>query len=134
MSGPSPRPRILLVEDEPDMAETLAAALHDCEVVLAADGRSAFERCREQRFDLILCDLMLPGMTGMDLHEALERTAPDLARRMLFLTGGAFSPRARLFLEDRGRLYLEKPFRLTRLREAVRSLLTAFGPAGFSRG
>jgi CheY-like chemotaxis protein len=54
-----------------------------------------------ERFDIIVCDLMMPQMTGMDLHAALTRAAPDQAARMVFLTGGAFTERARRFLEVR---------------------------------
>ena len=63
------------------------------------EGRDALDRLlSEQPYDVVLCDLMMPEMTGMDLHEEVVRRLPEMAPRMAFLTGGAFTPRAREFL------------------------------------
>ena len=62
------------------------------------------------RFDVILCDLMLDEMTGMALYRELEETRPELAQRMIFMTGGAFTPRAQGFLARVTNRVLEKPF------------------------
>jgi CheY-like chemotaxis protein len=84
-----------------------------------------------ETFDLILCDLMMPEMTGMDLHRELSRVAPDQATRMIFMTGGAFTPAARLFLSDPSREHIEKPFDHVDLRAIVRRhLLTPSAGAG----
>jgi CheY-like chemotaxis protein len=71
------------------------------------------------KFDVILCDLMMPEMTGMDLHETLRRVAPDHAARMVSVTGGAFAPKARAFLDVRLNQRIEKPFDLVNLRALV---------------
>jgi CheY-like chemotaxis protein len=63
-----------------------------------------------ERFDVILCDLMMPQMTGMDLHARLESQLPEQAAQMVFLSGGAFTARARAFLEEVPNQRLEKPF------------------------
>ena len=96
----------------------LLAAEHD--VVVATIGSEVVQRlARGERFDIILCDLMMPGMTGMDLHEELERLEPAQATRMIFLTGGAFTPRARAFLAGVPNARLEKPFDPQGLRRFV---------------
>jgi CheY-like chemotaxis protein len=67
---------------------------------------------------------MMPVMTGMELHEQLRRTAPDQADRIVFLTGGAFTPRARAFLDEVPNPRLEKPFALQTLRALINERLT----------
>jgi response regulator RpfG family c-di-GMP phosphodiesterase len=61
----------------------------------------------------------MPRVTGMDFYNELERTAPDQARRVIFLTGGAFTPRMRTFLDEVENLRLEKPFEPATLRAVV---------------
>ena len=74
-------------------------------------------------FDLILCDLMMPEMDGVDLHARLAARAPEQVARMVFLTGGAFSPRARRFLDEVPNPRVPKPFDGPALRGLVRELL-----------
>ena len=116
------RGRILVVDDEVVVAHTALRILskeHD--VVVIADGKEALARCAGgEQFDLILCDLMMPDMTGMDLHRELSRVAPEQANRMIFLTGGAFTEKARLFLSETAQEYIEKPFAPANLRAIVR--------------
>ncbi len=114
---------ILVVDDEPLVGRLVERALvRDHHVTVVISGRAGLERINAgERFDLILCDLMMPDLTGMDLHERLTTLAPDQAERMVFLTGGAFTQRARAFL--RGRSFLEKPFDLSALEALVRERL-----------
>jgi PAS domain S-box-containing protein len=122
------RARILLVDDEPLIGSTVRRVLADHEVEVLTDARAALARLvAGERFDVILCDLMMPDLTGMDLHEALTRAAPAVAGRMVFITGGAFTERARRFLERSDLPRIEKPFAPATLREAVDALL-ALGP------
>jgi PAS domain S-box-containing protein len=115
--------RILIVDDEAMVARVVERALgHDHQVAAVTSGREALARIeRGDRFDVILCDLMMPEMTGMDVHERITAIDPDQAGRMIFLTGGAFTPRARAFVEQRPTL--EKPFDLATLEAAVRAVL-----------
>jgi FixJ family two-component response regulator len=61
----------------------------------------------------------MPGLTGMDLHAELSRTHPELARRMVFLTGGACTEKARAFLAQPGLECVEKPFDLRAIRQVI---------------
>ena len=115
------RGRVLVVDDEPLVGRALVRMLsahHD--VVARTSGESALELLRADRgFDVVLCDLMMPGMTGMQLHDLLAATAPDVAARMVFLTGGAFTDAAREFLDRVANPRLEKPVDGASLREIV---------------
>jgi CheY-like chemotaxis protein len=102
-----------------DVIRVSLAAEHD--VVVATAAAEVLQRIATgERFDLILCDLMMPVMTGMDLYAELERVDPAQASRMVFLTGGAFTPRAREFLSRVTNPKLEKPFDPQGLRNFVR--------------
>jgi CheY-like chemotaxis protein len=72
-----------------------------------------------ERFDVIFCDLMMPSMSGMDLHAAIAEKAPAMLGRMVFMTGGAFTDRARAFLDRVTNLKLDKPVSKNGLRETV---------------
>ena len=106
------RARVLVIDDEPAIGIALRRTLqddHDVEAVTSARG--ALDLLDSgRRFDVILCDMMMPEQTGESLHAELARTLPDQAERMVFLTGGAFTPRARAFLDRVNNLCLEKPF------------------------
>src|SRR5262249_17450742 len=93
------RGRLLIVDDEVVFANSLRRMLaRDHDVTVANSGRAALELFRAgERYDVILCDLMMPEITGMDLHVQLSQQAPEQAERMIFMTGGAFSPSARQF-------------------------------------
>jgi CheY-like chemotaxis protein len=117
----SRRGRVLVVDDEPMIATAIGRTLaFDHEVVVSADAADALERILGgERFDVVLCDLMMPQMTGMDLHSALSTHAPDQAERMVFLSGGAFTAAARAFLDEVPNQRLEKPFDTRQLSALV---------------
>jgi len=135
--APAPRPRpdlararILVVDDEQIIGSTIRRLLSAHEVVALTDPREALARLSGgERFDLVLCDLMMPQLSGMELHEALVAVRPALARRMVFMTGGAFTDRARQFLEGVGNRQLSKPFAPQDLRDQVRAWLASDGAA-----
>jgi signal transduction histidine kinase/ABC-type phosphate/phosphonate transport system substrate-binding protein/ActR/RegA family two-component response regulator len=132
-SPPPPAPaaaraRVLVVDDEPVVCATLARMLAEHEVVTAQDGQGALSLLeRDPDFDVILCDLQMPGLSGVDVYQRLATRAPQLARRMLFLTGGAFTPRAQEFLAGHPGDWLAKPFDPAQLRARVRERVTASG-------
>jgi CheY-like chemotaxis protein len=127
------RGRILVVDDEVLVLRSVTRILskeHD--VTALGTAAEALALCvGGAPFDLILCDLMMPEMTGMDLHRELSRLAPELAARMIFITGGAFTEKARSFLTQTPKEQIEKPFQAANLRAIVqRYLRMALPPAG----
>jgi PAS domain S-box-containing protein len=114
--------RLLVVDDELAIGRTLAIALADeCEVTTVASGREALAILSgPAEFDVVLCDLMMPDVSGMDVYERVLHARPDVARRFVFVTGGAFTDRARAFVDDVKLPVLEKPFALHRLPEMLR--------------
>jgi CheY-like chemotaxis protein len=112
---------VLLVDDEHLLGEAIARALsedHDVEVV--AEARRALERLTsDPEYDLVLCDLMMPVMTGMDLYAEVMHRDPKVASRFVFMSGGTFSARARAFLESVCNPCLEKPLDMGRLRSLL---------------
>ncbi len=112
---PAPQARrghVLIVDDEPRLCAILARLLgseHD--VTTFTSAAAAVERIASgQRFDVIFSDLMMPGMSGMELHAELTRLAPRQAARVVFLTGGAFTPKASDFMGTVRNRFLDKPF------------------------
>jgi signal transduction histidine kinase len=122
--------RVLVVDDEPSigrMIELLLAPEHAVQVV--GNGTRALEKILEgERYDVILCDLVMPQMSGMDLHERLSDCAPTMVSRMVFMTGGAFTDRAREFLDEVSNLRVDKPFSPRALRALVDALVSGRDP------
>lgn len=119
-----PRRRLLIIDDEAPIRRAmthLLEAQHD--VVVAAGGESALQQIRSgEHFDAILCDVMMPDTTGMDLYEQLRDEAPALAKRTIFMTGGAFTARSSQFLATCGRPHIAKPFDRDTLARALATL------------
>nr|WP_225937001.1 hybrid sensor histidine kinase/response regulator [Myxococcus sp. RHSTA-1-4] len=121
----APRRRLLLIDDEPSVGNAVSRLVRDVyEVRAVQDAREALQLLASgERFDAILCDLMMPGMSGMDFVMELERQAPELALRTGLMTGGAFTAQAREFVGRHSRGLLEKPFERDRLCTFVEHLL-----------
>jgi len=115
------RGRVLVVDDEPAIGAAVRRLLSsDHDVEYAPGGADALARIgASAAYDLVLCDLMMPEMTGADLHAELLRTAPEQAHRMVFVTGGAFTPAGRAFLDQVPNERFEKPFDGPALRAFV---------------
>jgi signal transduction histidine kinase/CheY-like chemotaxis protein len=116
-----PRSRILMIDDEPAVGRSIRLLLaHDHEVINATRALDGLARLDAgEHFDLILCDVMMPEMSGIELYEQLERRYPAYLQRIVFMTGGAFTAQARDALEQLGAPRLEKPFSEAALRRAI---------------
>ncbi|RKH32511.1 ATP-binding protein [Corallococcus sp. CA031C] len=123
-TAPAPslqRGRILIVDDERSFGKTLRLMLMDLhEATYTPSAKEALGWIREGRqYDAILCDLMMAEVTGRQFHEALREQSPEQALRIIFMTGGAYTPSSREFVEQLTLPLISKPFK----REALDALL-----------
>src|SRR5690606_38262120 len=118
------RCRVLVVDDEPLIGTTLRILLDDHDVSVVSSGSAARDLLATGvAFDVILCDLMLEGFSGMDLSRWLEEARPELAPRLVFMTGGAFTDEARQFLRGvPSTRQLEKPFSTDDIQRVLRAV------------
>ena len=124
--GVDKRGRVLVIDDEPGILRALRRVLRAHEVVVADSGEQALDLlARDQQFHVILCDVMMRPTSGMDVHRWLITHHPLLASRVMFLTGGAFTPHARIYLEKVENPRIEKPFDTTNLLKLVRERVRA---------
>ncbi len=114
--APARRQRVLVIDDEPHVGTLLARVLPEHAVTAETSARAALVRLRRgEQFDHILCDLMMPDLTGMDFYDALAYIDPALQSRVIFISAGAFTDRARTFLEQVSNPRLDKPFDMAEL-------------------
>ena len=116
---PTPTRRILVVDDEEAVARNFARMLAPHSVDVAHNGRDALARCATSRYDVVICDLMMPDVTGMEVYTQLVAGDATAAGRFLFMTGGAFTDKARDFLDKTPVRCLEKPISKSDLHRAV---------------
>lgn len=115
------RLRVLVVDDEPHILHYMQATLESWghEVAVARDGSQALKRALMQPFDLIICDLRMPRLGGREMFQTLARMHPTLADRIIFATGDTVRGDTLQFLEELGRPFLQKPFKLDALRRVL---------------
>jgi len=115
---PSPSPgldqrrlRVLVVDDETTVVKSLERLLRDHEVVGVTRAADALEiLARDSAFDVILCDVFMPVMNGLGFYRAVHSGNASAAKRIVFITGGAFSPKVMEEVAELGVPTLEKPF------------------------
>jgi len=128
-ASPSSKPigkrRILVIDDELPIGRSLEALLgSDHSVEAVSSGAEALARiAADPSWEVAICDLMMPSMTGMELHARVVEVRPGFERRMIFMTGGAFTARAAEFLATVPNPRVEKPFRLREIEAALRAAL-----------
>ncbi len=115
------RLRVLVVDDEPHILHYMQATLESWghEVAVARDGSQALKRALMQPFDLIICDLRMPRLGGREMFQTLSRMHPTVADRIIFATGDTVRGDTLQFLEELGRPFLQKPFKLDALRRVL---------------
>ncbi|MGB2592868.1 MAG: ATP-binding protein [Candidatus Acidiferrum sp.] len=117
--------RVLVVEDEPTVAKLISDVLEDegLRVETLLDGREALNRTARESYDLVICDMKMPGLDGQHFYQSLARARNPLQERFLFVTGDVIAHQTHEFLERNRLPHLAKPFRVEELTEKVFGLL-----------
>ncbi len=107
-----PLPSILVIEDEENINELIAEILtqEGYRVDVVQTGELGVQKLLEEKYDLILCDLRMPGMDGHQVYDEVKKAKPYLAQRFLFMTGGIMNEESKAFLKETGDIFLMKPF------------------------
>ena len=119
--------RVLVVDDEPVIGALVRRALVGHDVYIINSGRDAIELAQELEFDALICDLVMPDVSGVQVYEQLQALRPAMVPRIIFLTAGAFSAADRAFLDHIDNQVLDKPFEFSDLRQAVQLVLRSSG-------
>lgn len=123
--------RLFVIDDDPSVLEAVRLVLErDHAVETFTSAADALPRLLRGEADIVLCDLVMPGLSGMELHAVLRERAPEVRRRMVFMTGLAFGGPTAEFLASVDNLRIEKPFDLESLRRLVQRALRSPGAAG----
>jgi CheY-like chemotaxis protein len=118
------RATVLVIEDEPAIGRVLPRLLKPHLVTVVSHAKEALARIAAgETYDMILCDLMMPEMNGMEFYEALLRLDPAIAARVVFMSGGAFTPGATTFLERVPNRRIDKPIDIPSLSRLVAASL-----------
>jgi signal transduction histidine kinase/ActR/RegA family two-component response regulator len=116
-AGPA---RVLVIDDESMVARAIQRCLQGHAVRIVSNGREALALLDAgEHYDLILCDLMMPDLSGMDVYDAIRQRHPDLVEHVVFMTGGTFTERAQEFRASVPNDFLEKPLETAKLLELV---------------
>ena len=126
------RRKILIVDDEAEIRETLAEILTGAKhrVVAVNSGREALERMAAEHYDVILADIRMPGLDGRALFQEIQRRWPERAGRVVFVTGDTLASTLREFAAVSGRPVIEKPFVPSDVRRVVAELAANGGRSG----
>lgn len=126
-AGDSAGPKILVIDDEPLIRVFLFEALTPCGYAVNTlnSAQEALEELRRSKYDLLLVDIRMPIMTGMEFFRRLGEQDPDLQSRVIFITGDVASTSTQEFLDLANRPVLTKPFDLDHLRSVVSEMLGA---------
>src|SRR5262249_28537089 len=114
-----------VIDDEPTVATALKRMLRDHEVTVAGGATEALDILTEQRFDVILSDIMMPGLNGFELYERICAAHPEYAKLLIFITGGIIHPGLVEKIEELGTPCLYKPFSRDALIDTVASVVRA---------
>ena len=127
------RLNVFVIDDEERVLRYLENALAHHVVSVESDGRRAIDRIASGDYDIVLCDLMMPKMSGREIHAELQEKYPDAAERMLFMTGGVFAEELASFLEELPGRWVEKPIDFGELESKIWSRIEALASAKRSK-
>ena len=123
-----PKPNILLVDDELMLLLGMQRMLEDLyDISLANGGQEAIEILNksDKIFDLIICDISMPDINGANLYLYIINKYPEMANKIIFMTGGRYSNYLDEFFTDSKKICLLKPFEYEALRKAIKNVLDA---------
>jgi len=130
LSGTKPQDRqltganVLVVDDETSIGAALTRVLRGHTVTAVTSAKAAVALLQEGRsYDVVFCDLMMPQMSGMDFFGQLQTDFPQVATKVVFMTGGAFTPKSHAFLDHTANQCVDKPFESQRVRNIVQEFL-----------
>jgi DNA-binding response OmpR family regulator len=116
----APALRILVIDDEVALARSLARILDRHQVEIVNSGRDALDVLAKQTFDVVICDVMMPDITGIQLYETLRAREHPIIDRFLFVTGGVSTVESQRFLDELGpKRWLAKPIPMAEVRARV---------------
>lgn len=118
--------RVLIVEDEAIVTELVKAVLEEGESIVdvASNGREALKKINSSKYDLIVCDIKMPEINGVNLFYEVKKTNPELSSRFIFITGDP-SDETIDFLHEAGNPYIIKPFKLEKFKVRVNEIFCA---------
>jgi PAS domain S-box-containing protein len=116
---------ILVVEDEDNLAQFISEALSDegYHVTCCNNGKAAIEKLEKHTYDLIISDMKMPGMSGVELYQYIHKHHPKMTQKVLFMTGDVLGKDTQDFLTIAGHNYIEKPFEIVKLLQAIRRII-----------
>lgn len=116
----SERWRVLVIDDEPAIGRLIRNLLAHHDIHVVSSGESGLARLRDDdAFDVVVCDVMMPEVSGMDVYNRIAVERPGLERRFVFVTGGTFTERATSFLASIPSRRVDKPFAIAALESAM---------------
>lgn len=116
---------VLVVEDEEEIARILEdiLSINEADAVLASQGSSALDLLENQKINLVISDITLPDINGLELYDSIKRKFPDLSNRFIFMSGYSPDETMEKFLDETGNSYIQKPFHINDLQEKIRKYL-----------
>ncbi|MFC1714274.1 ATP-binding protein [Candidatus Poribacteria bacterium] len=121
IEAPTTESNILIVDDEQAILDLLTDILNTTgyRTSTARDGSQAMDRLDKDEYDLIICDMKMPGLGGERLYNFVKATNPELAERIIFITGDVVNPKTQSFLQSTGNSYVGKPFRIEEIKQCI---------------
>ncbi len=115
------QPKVLLIDDDAAFCRSMVRVLSGCAVTVASNGREGLEQLRAPgaEFDVVLCDVMMPVLNGLEFYRQLSATDPTRAAAVIFVSGGATTEETSAFLESLPNVVLKKPFEIPTLIELI---------------